>query len=249
MKLYKKLILCCIIVILLIPVFGVSVEKQEDMDIMMDILDKTEATFVEGDISMGGVILDRFIEKEEMLNMADRIREELNVKEEEDYFNEEEGFVQFMIQGIDDRSNLITFTLCSYQNIEDSLGETSFFVNVINNEQIIENNDIILKIEEIFDEHDKLMNVTTCIVGTINDNINILENEEKILDLTDEIDGKVIESYKDDGVLSFSIFTPHIEEYIYTGSKKMNLNIATRFNEYENKTYIWIGTPIITNGY
>ena len=29
----------------------------------------------------------------------------------------------------------------------------------------------------------------------------------------------------------------------------MNLNIAIRYNEYEEKTYIWIGTPIITIGY
>ncbi len=53
----------------------------------------------------------------------------------------------------------------------------------------------------------------------------------------------------EDDILSFSIFTPYIEEYIYTGSRKMNLNIAIRFNEYEDKTYIWIGTPIITIGY
>jgi hypothetical protein len=29
----------------------------------------------------------------------------------------------------------------------------------------------------------------------------------------------------------------------------MNLNIGIRFNEYEGKTYIWIGTPIIAIGY
>jgi len=51
----------------------------------------------------------------------------------------------------------------------------------------------------------------------------------------------------EDDILSFSIFTPYIEQYIYTGSRKMNLNIAIRFNEYEDKTYIWIGTPIITH--
>ncbi len=64
-----------------------------------------------------------------------------------------------------------------------------------------------------------------------------------------EYRGKVIEKYRDQQVLSFSIFTPYIEQYIYTGREKMNLNIVIRYNEYENKSYIWIGTPIITIGY
>ena len=67
--------------------------------------------------------------------------------------------------------------------------------------------------------------------------------------MTEDVKGRVVEKYEEDGIVSYSIFSPLIDEYIYTGNRKMNLNIALRYSELENKTYILIGTPIITIGY
>ncbi|MBZ2174913.1 YwmB family TATA-box binding protein [Schnuerera sp. xch1] len=266
MKLYKKFIILGIIIVLLFPTLGVNRRKNSEIELMMEILEKTDATFKEGDISLGGVILDRFVEKDEMLDFKDRIRNELGIKGilidrkivqgkelTGDYYweekIEEDGFNQIMVQGVDKKNNLVTFTLSSYSYEKDNSGETSLFINLISNNPFVENNDIMLKVEKIFDEYDKSMNVTSCIVGTINDNMNMGKNEDKILAATKTVNGKIIEQYKDDDTLSFSIFTPYIDEYIYTGENKMNLNIAMRFDEHENKTYILIGTPIITIGY
>ena len=93
------------------------------------------------------------------------------------------------------------------------------------------------------------VNITTCVIGTFDGYVDLKENEKKVVEAAKMVKGKIVEEYKEDSLLSFSIFTPYIEEYIYTGSNKMNLNIALRYNEYEDKTYIWIGTPIITIGY
>lgn len=103
--------------------------------------------------------------------------------------------------------------------------------------------------EKIFDEYGKPVNITTCVIGTFDGYMDLRENEKRILGVARAIKGKIVEEYKEDGVLSLSIFTPYIEEYVFTGNKKMNMNIAVRFNEYEDRTYIWIGTPIITVGY
>ena len=50
-------------------------------------------------------------------------------------------------------------------------------------------------------------------------------------------------------ITSYTVFTPYIDNYIFFFRKRVNLNLAIRYNEYENRTYIWIGTPIITTGY
>ncbi|OZV13462.1 hypothetical protein CIW83_04260 [Tissierella sp. P1] len=50
-------------------------------------------------------------------------------------------------------------------------------------------------------------------------------------------------------LVSYTAYTPLIESSIFSGEKKVNLNLAIRYNENEDKTYIWIGTPIITTGY
>ena len=82
MKKYGKLISLGIILLLLIPVFGFSENKYEEKDLLMGILEETGATFLEGDISLGGVILDRFIGYEEIIDIGDTIRSRLDIKEE-----------------------------------------------------------------------------------------------------------------------------------------------------------------------
>jgi hypothetical protein len=266
MKKYNRFIVLGIIISLLLPAFVLSKGKYEERDLLIGILEGTGATFAEGDINLGGTIMDRFIGEKEIENISNEVREELGIRGKviknediekmdliEGYYLKdmvkEDGFIQLMVQGFDDYENFITFILSSYDNIDGGSGETSLFINLIKRAQFVEINDIIEKVESLFNEYDKPVNITTCIIGTFDGDINLEEKEKRILNVTKLVKGKIVERYSEDDILSFSIYTPYIEEYIYTGNKKMNLNIATRYNEYENKTYIWIGTPIITIGY
>ncbi|CCQ94687.1 exported hypothetical protein [[Clostridium] ultunense Esp] len=265
MKKNGKFFMMGIILFLLIPIFGFSVDQYEERDLLIGVLEETGATFLEGDISLGGTILDRFIGYEEIKDIGNNLRNNLEIKGnliesgslyegvEGDYYweeiVEEEGFLQLMIQGLDSYNNIVTITLSSYEDVDLGPGETTLFINLINKEQFVEINDIIVKVEKIFDEYGKPVNITTCVIGTFDGYMDLRENEKRILGVARAIKGKIVEEYKEDGVLSLSIFTPYIEEYVFTGNKKMNMNIAVRFNEYEDRTYIWIGTPIITVGY
>ncbi len=255
MRNYKYLLLI-IIILLLVPILGFGERKVEEKDVLIKFLDEVGAEFIEGDIDIGGTIIDELISKEEVLLIGDKIRTELGIKGhenlEEYYFEElieEDGFIQLIVQGVDEYNNLITFTLSTYETSGEKAGETSLFVNLIKRMQFAEINDIIVKIENVFHKYNRPINITTCVIGTIDEKIPLEDIEKSILKTTKTIKGKVIERYEESGILSLSIFTPYIEEYMYTGNNKMNLNIGIRFNEYEGKTYIWIGTPIIAIGY
>lgn len=256
MKKFKYLLLLGIIISLSIPICGLSQYDVKERNLLMGILKDLGADFIEGDVDIGGVIIDEFVEKEDLEVIGDKITKELGIKKikgdvdiEGCYWEkmvEEEGFNQLIVQGYDE-DDMITFTLSSYE--DEDIAETSLFINLIKREQFVEINDIIEKIEKIFQNYNKPINITTCIAGAFNDDLRLDEREKLILKEAKAYRGKVIEKYKDQELLSLSIFTPYIEEYIYTGREKMNLNIVVRYNEYENKSYIWIGTPIITIGY
>lgn len=264
MKIFKRFILLGIILVLLTPVFGLG-KKEDEIDLMVGILENMGASFVESDITLGGVILNRFIDEEELFELGSLLKDEMEIKGTlmgaelagyphfgQNFYSQklvkDEGLNQLIIQGVDNLGNLVTINISSYE-VEDYPGETSLFINLINNEQILRNNDIILKVEKIFDKHDKMMNVTSCIVGSIEGEVDIHKNENQILEFIEGLKGKVVEDYKEESVFSISAFTPLIEEYIYTGNEKMNLNIVLRYSQYEDKTYVLIGTPIITVGY
>lgn len=256
MKGLGKFLIIGIIVALLIPIFGFGQDEYEERDLLMGILEESGATFLEGDISLGGTILDKFLGSLEIRDIGYSVRDSLNVVDnsyqDSHYWEElieEDGFVQFIMQGFDQWDNLVTITLSSYKDVEHGSGETTLFVNLINNKQFVEINDIIVRIEKIFDEYDRPVNITTCVVGSFDERVDLMKTEKDLSEIVKMLDGYVVEEYREEDILSLSIFTPYIEEHVFTGNNKMNLNIAVRFSEYDNKTYIWIGTPIITIGY
>ncbi len=50
---------------------------------------------------------------------------------------------------------------------------------------------------------------------------------------------------KDDNLISLTAYSPRISDYITVNGKRVNLNIAIRYNSYEKRTYIWLATPLI----
>ena len=53
----------------------------------------------------------------------------------------------------------------------------------------------------------------------------------------------------DNNLISVSAYTPSIVQAVEVNGQKVNLNLAVRFNSYEDKTYIWLATPVITTEY
>jgi len=61
--------------------------------------------------------------------------------------------------------------------------------------------------------------------------------------------GNITEESRDGGWISLTGYSKEIGFALSSGSKQINLNAASRYNEFEDKTYIWLGTPIITLSY
>ena len=58
-----------------------------------------------------------------------------------------------------------------------------------------------------------------------------------------------VEGIREGSLISVSAFSSAIRETVNDNGNKVNLNLAIRYNSYENKTYIWLATPVITTEY
>ncbi len=261
----KKIILFAIIISLLIPTITMAGKRHSEKDVLKGILEEFKGEFLEGDLNMGGVLLDEFISQEAMEILGQKVKELLGIVGEEVDINRditdlegqyyakeviyEEGFNQLSIYGYNVNGNPITVIIASYLSPEISKGETTLFINLIKREQNFSINGIIENIEEIFRDYGKPLEITTCIIGTIEGKLNESDLTRKVVKVMRRFKGKIVEEYIDTSIFSYTAYTPLIESSIFSGEKKVNLNLAIRYNEYEDKTYIWIGTPIITTGY
>lgn len=91
--------------------------------------------------------------------------------------------------------------------------------------------------------------VNICITGSLNGNLKDSELEAICKKVFDSVGAEKVEGMRDNGLISVSAFSPSISNVVRVNGKRVNLNIAVRYNSYEGKTYIWLATPVITTEY
>jgi len=64
-----------------------------------------------------------------------------------------------------------------------------------------------------------------------------------------QLKARRVEDYRDDSVVSMTGLSPLISEQLSLGGKQYNLQAAVNYNEVEDKTYIYLGIPLILGEY
>jgi hypothetical protein len=67
----------------------------------------------------------------------------------------------------------------------------------------------------------------------------------KIADAMTSVKAKEVEGLSSEEVNSISAFSGNINSFVLSNNKKVNMQIAMRYSSYDDKTYIWIGSPLI----
>lgn len=224
--------------------------QSQGENLLIEMTEEIGANFVEMDINFGGKLNDSFTQTRDIKIVGEKLKDEMGIVGKKlDEIIAEENYNQYTIWGMDEMSDPITIIITSYRDDETGFEETSVFIDLIINtkhdrmHQIIEEKSEILKTNGIEAE------ITTCIVGNFPGKLSSDIINDKIRMTIEKINGKIIEDYYDENLASVSAYSPLIDRHIFIGNKKMNFNVAMRYNEYEDATYIWIGTPIIATGY
>jgi len=91
--------------------------------------------------------------------------------------------------------------------------------------------------------------VNSCIVGNFEGKLNSKQLNDVCIRMFNGAEAKKVEGMKDNNLISVSAYSPFINDSIEVNGKKVNLNLAIRYSSYDNKTYIWLATPVITTEY
>ncbi|MHB8065994.1 MAG: YwmB family TATA-box binding protein, partial [Ruminiclostridium sp.] len=105
------------------------------------------------------------------------------------------------------------------------------------------------KIEKVFSAHDLRTVVNSCITGTYNGNIQDAQLENICRKILNDSNAKKVDSLRQENIISVSAFSPMIKDKLSIDGKNVNLSLAIRYNKLENKTYLWVATPIVNAEY
>ncbi len=101
----------------------------------------------------------------------------------------------------------------------------------------------------VFKKNNISPRVNSCMTGSFDGKLDQTRLNDISKRILKEVNAKKIEGIRDGNLISVSAYSPSIRESVEANGNKINLNLAIRYNSIENKTYIWLATPIITTEY
>ena len=106
-----------------------------------------------------------------------------------------------------------------------------------------------IKMVEVFSLIGEQAHYSNIISGYVAKKMEVKEMQKmskKVMQITG---AEEVENYADDRMTSVTGFTPAISDRLTLGPKRVNINMAARYNSTDAGTYIYIGSPIITTEY
>jgi len=104
-------------------------------------------------------------------------------------------------------------------------------------------------LERIFEYFGSKPNINQTAIFYIAGFQSVHTQKENMYYFFSKIDGIMIEGVKDEALVSYSGYTPHFEDSVVSRGKAININIASRYHNIDNKTYLYMGTPLIHGQY
>ncbi|AOT70065.1 YwmB family TATA-box binding protein [Geosporobacter ferrireducens] len=235
------LILCNLI---LLPFYSSKAAPKESG--IQAAFEQSEANFAEMNINAHAAIENQFIGVQKATQWCWQIAEQLELENGQLNANVEKDYTQVWITGKVKAGSTVTIQIQSQQH--EKLQETHIMIDFYEDHGMLEIKGLTEQLYELLKPYGKT-NITTCLIGTFEGNMEVTEREEVVKALMKALEVKEVEGYREGNIISIVGYSDKIKEWINYGGNRVNVNIAMRYNDYENKTFLWIGTPLITVGY
>ncbi len=105
------------------------------------------------------------------------------------------------------------------------------------------------KINRIVKKFGDSPRISTCLIGWLDGKLMDGESESMLKSAFLAIDGVIVDQLQQEQYVSVTGFSSAMQDYLQVGGIKININIAIRYSQYDNRTYVIVGSPIITREY
>ena len=148
---------------------------------------------------------------------------------------------------INDDTSINTSIFCEKQG--PSIRESWVTVSLTNTSQKQELEEAAANLESLLKNYSGSTSVNISITGSMDGTLDDSEVDSICGKILESAGASKVEGLQEDDLVSVSAFSPSIGNTVKVNGKRINLNVAVRYNSYEGKTYIWLASPVITTEY
>lgn len=190
--------------------------------------------------------LDKALNKEEMKNICMDIISNLGLEESQLKWKENKSKSQSQIYAqIEEKDKNISIIVAN-----KSKNESYIIVDILGNKVYKDIVDIYTVLENYLNIHCDRVDIYTCIAGEFEKKLQVYKYDDILEKILYNMNAKEIDRVEDENFISVTAFSKEIKtDYLEYLGNKVNLNIGIRYSENEEKTKIYIATPIIKLDY
>ncbi|KUO51300.1 MAG: hypothetical protein APF76_17635 [Desulfitibacter sp. BRH_c19] len=239
----KKSIIIAIAIICLLTIIKLpALSQQENINPFDTLYQLEEVQFSELKICAWAKIKNKISTKKQLEDILFLLEKEYNVELNKQWENDKNyqsvsGDSDLNLD-LNDNKEIINIKLTATQ------AETYLSINLDN---LSMDNRLIQRkrLEGIFGYFEVTPDISETAIYYIPRYLTVSEQEQIVHTIFDKINGIIIEGIKDEVLVSYSGFTPYFSDSVEVAGRKINVNIASRYHNLDDKTYLYMGTPLI----
>lgn len=245
MKAIKWITSFVILILIGVVISYADIKLNNNQEKFIDTFNNTEADFKFYNIKANATI-DYDLSKEEILEICMEIINNMGLEESDikwdKRWNDSEKQVFAQIK-TDDRSISIAGT-------KKSSNESYIIVDILDNKVYKSIVDIYNIIENTLKKHTSQLEMYTCIAGEYTKKLQINKYNDILEKILYNMSAEEIDRVQEDNFVSVTAYSKLLNEnYLEYLGNKINLNIGLRYSEDEEKTLLYMATPIIKLDY
>ena len=245
MKIVKLIISFFILMLAGILISYADIKSNSEYDKLIETFNNTQANFKFYDIKANATI-DYDITKNEMRDICiETINnlglEESNIKWNENW-NKDEKQIYAQV-----KTNEKTISIIG---IKRNSKESYIIVDILENKVYKSIVDIYTILENTLDKYTSQVDINTCISGEYTKKLKMNKYDDILEKILYNMNAEQIDRVEEENFVSITAYSKilHGNDLKYLGNK-INLNIGMRYSEDDEKTLIYIATPIIKLDY
>lgn len=212
---------------------------------LLETFEDTQANFKFYNIKANALI-DYDITKNEIKDICIDIINDLGLEESdikwEEKWNEKEKQV-YIQSNISDKS-------ISIIGMKKNNKESYIIVDILDNKVYKNIVDIYTILEKSLYKHSNIVDISTCISGEFYKKLQFNKYDDILQEILYNMNAEEIDKVENENMISVTAYSKLLEDnYLEYLGHKINLNIGIRYSEDEDKTLIYIATPIIKLDY
>lgn len=214
-------------------------------DKFLETFNKTQADFKFYNIKANGLI-NYDITKNEIKDICIDIINDLGLEESDikwgEKWDEKEKQVYIQSNTLDKSISII--------GIKKSSNESYIIVDILDNKVYKDIVDIYTILEKSLYKYSNIVDISTCISGEFSKKLQFGKYDDILQEILYNMCAEEIDRVENENMVSITAYSKLLEEnYLEYLGNKINLNIGIRYSEDDDKTLIYIATPIIKLDY